>query len=744
VETTVRQIYAEVVLDDALEKSLDYQIPPVFQNKVSVGSRVLVSVRNRLTKGFVIGIKGTSEWQNVKPIRDVLSEDTVLPEDLIALAKWISEYYLTPFQRVLKMILPSSLRKDMKAKEQLYVMRTKTREEIRAHCEKIRGKHPKQAAVLDVMLQATKGVLLSELLEASQTTRSPLDTLVKQGFLSVDIVRIDRSPLMNEEYFKTKPKALNDEQAQALGKIICTLEKNVFETHLLYGITGSGKTEVYLQAIDKALQQGKGVIMLVPEIALTTQTIERFRSRFEGKIAILHHRLSHGERTDEWRRMAAGEAKIVIGARSAIFSPIRNLGLIIVDEEHEMSYKNMEEMPTYHARDIAVVRGKFSNSGVILGSATPSMESYTNALEGKYLLSELKQRPTAAQVPEVKIVDMRVEFERNKGFTHFSSALLDGIKARMEKGEQTILFLNRRGYHTSLQCLSCQTAVKCKHCDVALTFHLGENKLACHLCGYALQPPPTQCPECKSPAPMKFKGAGTEQVERALHAVFPEVRTIRVDADTTRHKGSQQKLFREFGAGKADVLIGTQMIAKGLHFSEVTLVGVLNCDAALNIPDFRASETAFQLMTQVAGRAGRGVTAGEVIIQTTMPDNPAILYASQQDFVGFYGFEKESRKAFEYPPFAQMVKFHFSGEHENTVHHTANRFRQHLLERLPKNYALNPTTPAGHGKVKDRFHFQFFVRGHSVAVIRAAVRECGVIIPRGVKLLIDVNCLSTF
>lgn len=743
-ETTVQQIYAEVILDDALQKSLDYEVPPAFQNKIKKGSRVLVTVRNRETKGFVINLKTTSEWSQVKPIRDVLSDESLIPEDLMTLGQWISEYYHTPFQKVLKMLLPSSLRKDIKAKEQLYVMRVKTREELRAHCEKIRGKHPKQTAVLDAMLQAVKGILLSELLEVAQVTRSPVDTLVKQGFLSVDIIRIDRSPLVNEEYFRTKPKQLNGEQAAALKKISQSLQQNAFATHLLFGITGSGKTEVYLQAIEQALQEQKGVIMLVPEISLTTQTIERFRSRFEGRIAILHHRLSHGERTDEWKRMANGEAQIAIGARSAIFSPIRNLGLIIVDEEHENSYKNSEEMPTYHARDVAVVRGKLSQSTVILGSATPSLESYFNALSGKYILSELKVRPESAKIPTVKVIDMRVEFERNKGFTHFSSSLLDGIQARIEKGEQTILFLNRRGYHSSLQCLACQNPVKCKHCDVALTFHLGDNKLACHLCGYFVQPPPTQCPTCQSPSPMKFKGSGTEQVERALHAVFPNVRTIRIDADTTKHKGSQQKLLRDFGTGKADVLIGTQMIAKGLHFSEVTLVGVLNCDAAINIPDFRASETAFQLMTQVAGRAGRGVTAGEVIIQTTMPDNPAIIYASKQDFEGFYHFENVSRKSFEYPPFTQMVKFHFSGENEKGALILTNHYRQELIKLLPKNYSVNPTTPAGHGKVKDKYKFQFFVRGNSIAVIQRAIKSVVVNIPRDIRLLIDVNCLSTF
>lgn len=737
-------MYVEVILDDALDKALDYEIPPLFISKVKVGSRVLVTVRNRPVKGFVIKIKDSSEWSSVKPIRDLLQESSLIPEDLLSLARWIADYYHTPFHKSLKMMLPASLRKDLKQKEQFYVMRAKTKEEIRAHCEKIRAKHPKQVAILDVLLQTVKGILLTELLEKTGITRSPVDTLVKQGLLKLDIVRLDRSPLVNEEYFRTKPKTLSSEQAEALQKIENSLSLNTFSTHLLFGITGSGKTEVYLQAIDLALKQNKGVIMLVPEISLTAQTIERFRSRFEGKIAILHHRLSHGEKTDEWRRMAEGEAQIAIGARSAIFSPIRNLGLIIVDEEHETSYKNSEEMPTYHARDVAVVRGSMTRSTVLLGSATPSLESYSNALSGKYILSELKTRPEASQLPTVKIIDMRVEYERNKGFTHFSSALLDGIKSRMEKGEQTILFLNRRGYHTSLQCLSCQTPIKCEHCDIALTFHLGENKLACHLCGYQQAPPPTHCPSCKSPSPMKFKGAGTEQVERALHAIFPSIRTIRIDADTTRHKGSQQKLLRDFGSGKGDVLIGTQMIAKGLHFPEVTLVGVLNCDAALNIPDFRASESSFQLMTQVAGRAGRGVTPGEVIFQTSMPDNPAILYAAKQDFPGFYHFETQSREAFDYPPYTQMVKIHFSGEVEQEVAREAEECRKKMISALPQNYCVNPVTPAGHGKVKNRYLFQFFVRGPSIKTIHSVLKPLSPPDPRRVRRLIDINSLSTF
>lgn len=588
-------------------------------------------------------------------------------------------------------------------------------------------------------------MLLSELLEETGGSRSPVDTLVKKGFLQLDILRIDRSPLTNEEYFQTRPKKLNPDQAEAFRKITETIEQNQFQTHLLYGVTGSGKTEVYLQAIDRALNQDKGTIMLVPEISLTAQTIERFRSRFEGHIAILHHRLSQGERFDEWHKIRRGDARIVIGARSAIFSPVKNLGLIIVDEEHESSYKQQEEAPAYHAREIAVMRGKIHSAAVVLGSATPSLESYQNALSQKYILSKLGQRPDAS-LPQVTIIDMKKEYERKKGYTHFSEALLDGIRKRREAGEQTILFLNRRGYHTTLFCQNCQKAVSCPHCDAALTFHLGDNTLSCHLCGFALTPPPTTCPTCKSHNPMRYRGAGTEQIQKAIHAIFPEIRTMRMDADTTKHKGSHQKLFREFGSGKADVLIGTQMIAKGLHFPQVTLVGILNSDTSLNIPDFRASETSFQLITQVSGRAGRGALPGEVIIQTLMPDNQTIQLAAKQNYEQFFEEEITIRKLFNFPPCSSMAKIAFSGPDPKEVLEASESVRNTLLSALPPEYAVNPVVPSGHAKLKDRYRYQFLIRGPSISPINRALSQIKqtLKLKNNLRMSIDINPTSTF
>lgn len=737
--------YAAVILDVAIEKTLDYGIPEDLVPEAKKGVRVEVPLRGSLRNGYIMEIKETADYARVSPIQRIFP-DVQISEDLFELALWISRYYLAPLSQVFKILVPSSIRKDMQHKQQLFVMRKQTREQLKEVCETIRNKHSAQAAVLDEMLLVKKGILLSELLEKTGGSRSPVDTLAAKGYLLVEPVRIDRSPLIGEEYLLTKPKILSAEQQEAFTKIAHSLEAGIFQTHLLYGITGSGKTEVYLQAIEKALQMQKSAIMLVPEISLTAQTIERFKSRFPDNIAILHHRLSHGERFDEWHKIRRGEARIVIGARSAVFSPVPNLGLVIVDEEHEQSYKQQEESPCYHARDIAVMRGKIAQATVLLGSATPSIESYYNAIKGKYVLSLLKKRAESSLLPSVTIVDMKREFEKAKGFTNFSELLLNEIEKRLTTGEQTILFLNRRGYHTTLTCPSCQTAIKCPHCSLALTFYYSRNSLSCHLCDFTISPPPSTCPNCKKDTPMKFQGVGTELIERSLHAIFPDIRTIRIDADTTKHKGSHQKLLRDFGTGKADVLIGTQMIAKGLHFSEVTLVGVLNGDASLNIPDFRSSEIAFQLMTQVAGRAGRGITQGKVIIQTHIPDNFTIQLASQQNYTAFFEEEISSRELFNFPPFSSMVKLNFSGSNEKETLEFSQIFRSKLQTNLPEIFVLSPVIPSGHAKVKDRFRFQFLVRGPSIYAANQAIKTTlqRTSIPHGMKLLVDVNPLTTF
>lgn len=738
--------FASIVLDIAIDKPLDYGLTSDQAVIAKRGMRVEVPVKGQVRTGYIFEIKDSPDFPKVQGIIRFTTESELITEDLFELGMWISRYYCVNLREAFQMMLPAVVRKDVAHKQQLFVMRAKTREELKEYCEKIRNQSSAQAAVLDAMLQVKKGILLTELLEQTGCSRSPVNTLVKNGWLHVDIVRIDRSPLVNEEYFQTKPKILNPEQSQALASINASLGDKRFAAHLLYGVTGSGKTEVYLQAIDTALKLGYGTLMLVPEISLTTQTIERFRSRFEGKIAILHHRLSQGERFDEWHKIHRGEAQIVIGARSAVFSPIQRLGLIIVDEEHEHSYKQSESAPCYHARDVAVMRGKLTNSTVILGSATPCLESFYNVAKGKYTLNSLTKRADTASIPNFTIVDMQREFEKAKGYTNFSELLLKGIKDRQSKGQQTILFLNRRGYHSTLLCQGCGESVRCAHCAVSLTFHLGSNHLACHLCGYTIAPPPVECPSCRKAQTMKFRGVGTEQIQKSLHAIFPEIRTIRIDADSTRHKGSQQKLLRDFGSGKADLLIGTQMIAKGLHFPEVTLVGVLNGDAGLNIPDFRASETVFQLITQVAGRSGRGYSKGEVIVQTSSPTNSTILLAASQDYEKFYEEEMKVREMFGYPPFSSLAKLTFSGASEQETRQWAETFRRHITHLLTKEFTIHPVIPSGYAKIKDLFRFQLLLRGPSIFPITQAISNAkrAILIPKSVHLLIDINPTSTF
>ncbi|NGX38179.1 MAG: Primosomal protein N' [Chlamydiae bacterium] len=734
----------EVILDNALERPLDYAIPATCP-PLKVGMRVEVPLRGKTAKGTVLALKDKSAFSGVKPLIKALSEQPLISDDLFQLALWISTYYSAPLGKVFKTLLPPSLRDENKThKTQSFVKPLLSLNQLREVCETLRRKSPAQAKVLDLLLQAPKGLFLTEILEQAHVTQSPVKTLAKKEIVRVQEVKIDRSPIFEHDFFPTKPKVLHTEQQKALEGILETYK--TFATHLIYGVTGSGKTEIYLQAIQHVLDQGQGVIYLVPEIALTTQTIERFKGRFGGEqIAILHHRLSAGERFDAWHRIKAGSAKIVIGARSAIFSPVPDLGMIIVDEEHESSYKQSEEMPKYHARDVAVVRGKMASCPVVLGSATPCLESYHNALEGKYRLHVLKCRADLARLPTVTIIDMKREYEKASGFTLFSQALIEGIKKRLAKGEQTLLFLNRRGYHTSAQCSKCAYVEACPHCDLSLTFHRGAQVLSCHLCDFR-KPPSRSCPSCHTEGPLKFKGAGTEMVERALHALFPEVRSLRLDADTTRHKGSHEKLFKQFRSGKADVLIGTQMIAKGLHFPLVTLVGVMGLDGSLNIPDFRASENVFQLLTQVAGRSGRGELAGEVLIQTHLPEHETIKHASNQDFETFYAEEIQVRQLFGFPPFSHLVKFSFSATTAHACEDAAKAFRQKLIETLPKGVEIHPVIPCGYAKIKGKYRFQCLIKTEKIQKILSPIKTLRAQLKlRGdVRLSIDVDPLSTF
>lgn len=729
--------FVSVHLDQALSKPLDYKVPQNLANFIAIGMRVEVPLRLKTAQATVVEVKTHSNVPNPKEICKIIQSTPQLSENQWKLAHWMSRYYVTPLQKVLRCFIPMHAKQQTKEKSYVFLKLAKSHEEALLAIEKLKDKQPSQAQVLQALLGHPRGVFLTDLLEKN-ICQSSIQTLIKKNWIQKEHKILSEDLLLEEDFFPTKEKNLNTEQKACLEEICKDIEKSTFASHLIFGVTGSGKTEIYLQAIRKTLQTGKSAMMLVPEVALTSQTIERFRSRFSEKIAILHHRRSQGEKNQAWLDLREGKTQILIGARSAIFAPIQNLGLIIVDEEHDSSYKQGDDMPCYQGRDVAVMRGYFENCPVLLGSATPSIESYYNAQTGKYKLHILKTRATNASLPKISIVNMKTVWERNSGFTHFCPQLLQAIKTKMEKGEQTLLLLNRRGYHRMQVCKACLSYLKCPHCDISLTFHKQENHLKCHICDYTI-PPATNCPSCNAEQSLEYKGFGTEHVERSLHAVLPGVRTLRMDKDTTTKKNSHEELFQQFRAHKADVLIGTQMIAKGFHFQSVSLVGILYLDASLMIPDFRSPENVFQLLMQTSGRAGRADIPGEVYLQTNMPDHPIIQLAQAQDYHAFYQEQILERQMFGYPPFCHLVKICVSAADADKAQKLAEDTKTYLQKNLPKNAQIFPVTTAGHPKMKDQYRFQILIKIDKILSIADILKK---IDHKSIK--IDIDPSSTF
>jgi len=691
---------ARVSLEIALRREFDYAVPPELAGKVDVGSRVQVPFGARKILGVVTAVAEESAQANLKPIIKVIGAQTLVTAKVLKLARWIGEYYCCAPETALKSVLPEAVRnEDASWRERLLVRVLPLVGEF--------PKLPKRQQDVWNIIEERREILLAELVTLAETTAATVRKLEDRGLVSITNEISERDPYGREVILASQPLVLNPSQATALEKIKQVMDKGVdvglkmddgksppSATFLLHGVTGSGKTEIYLQAIAHALEQGKGAIVLVPEISLTPQTVERFKARFSsGKlqtlVAVLHSHLSAGERHDEWHKIRQGRARIVIGARSAVFAPVEPLGLIIVDEEHESTYKQ-EEAPRYHARDVAIMRGQMENAVVVLGSATPSMESYFNCKKGKFTLLELPERVDDQKMPRVRVVDMRQASFKEKGPPLFSPQLKEAITQRLERNEQTILFLNRRGYSTSLQCPKCGYVANCPNCSLTLTYHRPEQKLSCHICGHN-EKVPTVCPEpkCKNPA-IRFAGTGTQKVEDILGKLFPQARIKRMDADVMRKKDDYRRVLGEFRHGKIDILIGTQMIAKGLHFPNVTLVGIIYADMALHQPDFRAGERTFQLLTQVAGRAGRGDVEGEVFVQAFTPFHPAIQYARRHDFVGFYEQEIEFRKQLKYPPTGRVALLTLKGRSEDKVKFSA----EHLKRELEKLTGSAPVSGA--------------------------------------------------
>ena len=575
----------------------------------------------------------------------------------------------------------------------------------------LKRKAPKQAKCLELLLAKSGEISLEKLNLSVKQNAQSLSGLKKRGLIEFDVIEKIRESDWGLDLPEITEILLNEEQKDILGKIKAAQQSNTHSTFLLHGITGSGKTQVYIEAIREAINLGKRALVLVPEISLTPQIISRFKANFGGLVGCLHSRLSPGERFDSWRKAKEGKFPIMVGARSAVFSPLENLGLIVVDEEHDSSYKQDDPAPRYNAKDVAVMRGKLNRSVVILGSATPSLESYFNAQNGKYVLCQLEQRVERRALPEVKIVDLKEE--RKKGNKNILSANLSSLlKEKIEKNQQALLFLNRRGFSTFIKCGECGHIMRCPHCDITLTFHRTDFSMRCHYCGFT-QKAPELCPNCQG---FKFiyRGVGTQKVEEELKRNFPQVSVERMDLDTTSKKGAHRRILSDFGKKRFNVLLGTQMITKGLDFPEVTLVGVVSADFSLDLPDFRTKERTFQLLTQVAGRAGRGDLGGEVIIQTYYPDEWAIKLAAKHDFSTFYQNEMEQRKELGYPPFAHLVLILFSGKNQNRVISQSEKFclllKEMLIKEKFKETEILGPAPAPLSRIKNQYRWQAIIK----------------------------------
>ncbi|MEE0124351.1 MAG: primosomal protein N', partial [Enterococcus faecalis] len=570
-----------------------------------------------------------------------------------------------------------------------------------------------------------------------------LNEAAKNGWLTFIEKEAYRDPFANQTFEKTTALSLNAEQQVAVETILQSVQEQQSQTYLLEGITGSGKTEVYLQVIAEVLNQGKTAIMLVPEISLTPQMVQRFKSRFGEHVAVMHSGLSQGEKYDEWRKIERGEAEVVVGARSAIFAPIENIGVIIIDEEHEASYKQ-EETPRYHARDLAIWRSEYHHCPVVLGSATPSLESRARAQKNVYQRLRLTQRANqAATLPTIDVVDMRQEVE-NGNVSSFSMSLQEKLQERLEKNEQSVLLLNRRGYSSFVMCRDCGYVLPCPNCDISLTLHMDSKTMKCHYCGHE-ERIPYRCPNCGQDK-IRYYGTGTQKVEEELQTLLPDSRILRMDVDTTRRKGAHEKILRTFGEGQADILLGTQMIAKGLDFPNVTLVGVLNADTALNLPDFRSSERTFQLLTQVSGRAGRAEKPGEVIIQSFNPEHYAIQLAKAQDYEDFYTKEMYIRHRGDYPPYYFTVQITASHPEENEAAKQMFQIARKLKQGLSPQAILLGPTPNAIMRVNNRYFYQVIIKYKQEPMLQPLLKEILTdtqrATARGLKLSIDAEPMN--
>lgn len=735
---------ARVLIDGPSELVFDYAIPSGLD--VRPGCRVRVPLRRKSATGTVLST-GEPEQADfaLRELESLIDPEPLITPVLLRTADWIANYYGSSIESVIRSVLPEGVRSEQNSAKTRRVALLDAAPDPLVLL-KLEKRAPRQFAILSLLAHAP-GLRLA-VAELGDGNAAGLKSMEKAGLLRLEVEEVRRDPDADnvEEIIESEPLALNADQAAALEVVLAAVaDPEKSKPILLLGVTGSGKTEVYLQAARHALDLGKTVLVLVPEISLTPQTVRRFKSRFaamKDQVAVLHSNLSQGERFDEWHRIRKGIARIVIGARSAVFAPLPDLGLILVDEEHENTYKQ-ENVPRYHGRDIAVLRAAFEPCAIVLGSATPSLESWNNTLTDKYELLRLNERADGASMPLVRVVDMRLEKAKQKGgMAILSDKLRVALEQRLEKGEQSILFLNRRGFARSLQCTACGHVCQCPHCAVALTYHRTDERLVCHVCGFQ-SIVPRKCPECRDPS-ILLQGYGTQKVEEVLAKVFPSAKFARIDADAMRRKNALRDTLSAFKAHKTDILIGTQMIAKGLHFPNVTLVGILNADLGLHVPDFRAGERTFQLITQVAGRAGRGDLEGEVIVQTFTPHSPSIQYARKHDFDGFSEQEMEFRREFSFPPYSHCSVLTSRSTHERRAEFTLQTLHLRLAENLPDGITLGDVLPSPLIRSHGQFRFQITLRSRRARSLTRHVQQvlAKIPLPEDVTVVFDMDALN--
>ncbi len=736
-------LYAGVVVEAPLTKIFHYRVPERLAGAISPGDRADIHFARRKTRGVVVSLFPAPpiDPKLIKELIAVSPPEERIPAELLDLTEWVASYYHSGWGTVLAAALPSGVKRGRRERLARRVVLAVPPGEAAARAEELAKRAPKQAAALRSLLARLGENPAAPLSPDDETLRESAPAAVLRQLADKGIVRLIEVE-NGEEPFPERQReiTLSPEQEAAVAAVAPSIGAGEFKSFLLHGVTGSGKTEVYIRLIARALEAGKGALVLVPEISLTPQAVSRFRRRF-GDIAVLHSNLSDGERAGHWRRLCSGEVRVAVGARSAVFAPIRDLGLVVVDEEHERTYKQDND-PRYNARDVALMRGLKAGAPVLLGSATPSLESWANAQSGKYRLVTLSSRPGGAAAPRVEVVDLRREWADVKHPTLFSRRLEIALGDCLKRREQAILFLNRRGFHTSVRCAACGEAVLCEHCDVAMTHHRGAGLLRCGSCGCE-RGVPEDCPVCGAKN-LKFIGTGTERVEDVLAGIFPKARLLRMDSDSMTARDAHRTALAAFARGEHDILLGTQMVAKGLDFPNVTLVGVLMADGALGMSDFRAAERTFQLVTQVIGRAGRAGKAGLAVVQAFQPEHPAVACAVAQDYRSFVESEMPDRERLGYPPKGRLARIVVSGEDEEAVRKAAEAAGRSIRGALPAGCRLLGPAPCEVERLQGVFRRHMLLFAPDSRRLAGWLSVCGIKpgLEKGTRFVLDIDPVS--